>query len=201
MKQLTSMEDLRKLCLQYISNTHLKFKYLDVDGDWVTFATETDFSELLDNYLTSSDLKIKVVSENTFSDNLEGPQEVMEKFRAKIPQFGQNLLSFETIHPNVTCDNCNRGPIKGSRYKCNDCKEYDLCGDCHVHNKHDPSHTFSEIKAPLKESLLESLMVEDKNYEEELVTLSGMGFTDRDKNLELLRKFGNINQVINALIN
>ncbi|RUP48528.1 hypothetical protein BC936DRAFT_144435 [Jimgerdemannia flammicorona] len=42
-------------------------------------------------------------------------------------------------HVGVSCDRCGQQPIRGPRYKCGDCPNYDLCGNCkeyssHIHN-------------------------------------------------------------------
>merc|ERR1712060_913432 len=33
-------------------------------------------------------------------------------------------------HRQVTCDGCEAAPIKGPRFKCKSCDNYDLCGEC-----------------------------------------------------------------------
>jgi len=35
------------------------------------------------------------------------------------------------IHINNICDVCEMDPIKGIRYKCNECPDYDLCENCY----------------------------------------------------------------------
>lgn len=42
-------------------------------------------------------------------------------------------------HPMVCCDGC-QGPVHGSRYKCVECSDYDLCARCQaagMHRQHD----------------------------------------------------------------
>ncbi|XP_071805425.1 E3 ubiquitin-protein ligase MIB2-like isoform X1 [Asterias amurensis] len=45
-------------------------------------------------------------------------------------------------HPNIICDACKRHGIKGMRWKCIDCHDYDLCTVCYMSDKHDLSHSF-----------------------------------------------------------
>ena len=42
---------------------------------------------------------------------------------------------------------CGCSPIKGTRYKCKICEDYDLCEKCHKNNNH--KHKFAEIKIPI----------------------------------------------------
>jgi len=34
-------------------------------------------------------------------------------------------------HRHVTCDGCGASPLKGPRFKCRSCEDYDLCADCY----------------------------------------------------------------------
>jgi len=51
-------------------------------------------------------------------------------------------------HQNVICDVCNT-EIFGSRYKCGNCSDYDLCESCEqLDGIHAPSHVFLKINYP-----------------------------------------------------
>ncbi|EAW14126.1 HET domain protein [Aspergillus clavatus NRRL 1] len=51
-------------------------------------------------------------------------------------------------HAGVYCDNCGEG-IYGSRYKCHDCGDYDLCCYCKPASEQiHPKHRYKEIKSP-----------------------------------------------------
>jgi len=47
-------------------------------------------------------------------------------------------------HTNVECDGCGTAPIKGIRYKCAVCKDFDYCAKCEENLGHD--HPFLKIR-------------------------------------------------------
>jgi len=55
------------------------------------------------------------------------------------------------IHDGVRCDGCGMSPLKGIRYKCANCPNWDLCQICFEHDTtvHLPSHCFILIKNAL----------------------------------------------------
>jgi len=48
-------------------------------------------------------------------------------------------------HNGVRCDECDEDPIRGIRWKCVVCHDYDLCHRCYMSNKHKLSHEFVRI--------------------------------------------------------
>ncbi|KAJ1920505.1 hypothetical protein IWQ60_006987 [Tieghemiomyces parasiticus] len=52
------------------------------------------------------------------------------------------------VHPDVFCDQCHR-EVRGIRYKCANCSEYNLCDACESYNVHDPNHVFLKLRRPI----------------------------------------------------
>jgi len=50
------------------------------------------------------------------------------------------------IHYGVTCDGCGVVPIKGVRFKCLVCPNFDLCASCEAKNNHPSNHTLLKLK-------------------------------------------------------
>lgn len=77
------------------------------------------------------------------------------------------LLTTKPTHLNVECDECGTMHIKGVRYKCGNCKNYDLCAICFEYTTHNKDHTFLVIKRPLtfKQSSKEKPLLKRSLYE------------------------------------
>ncbi|KAL9005828.1 MAG: hypothetical protein Q9188_001410 [Gyalolechia gomerana] len=52
------------------------------------------------------------------------------------------------VHRGVTCNSCNVLPIHGTRYRCTNCHDYDLCEQCEALQVHDKTHLFYKIRIP-----------------------------------------------------
>ncbi|KAJ3225135.1 hypothetical protein HK099_007340 [Clydaea vesicula] len=53
------------------------------------------------------------------------------------------------IHRSITCNNCNASPIRGYRYKCANCVDFDLCESCEALDLHFKTHVSLKIKIPI----------------------------------------------------
>jgi len=57
------------------------------------------------------------------------------------------LLNYDIVvsgvyHGGVRCDVCSAYPLRGLRWKCTVCYDYDLCHDCYMTDQHELSHPF-----------------------------------------------------------
>lgn len=52
------------------------------------------------------------------------------------------------VHRGITCNGCETRPIRGIRWHCANCADFDLCSDCHATNSHVKTHIFYEIRVP-----------------------------------------------------
>ncbi|XP_061173662.1 uncharacterized protein LOC133182833 [Saccostrea echinata] len=57
------------------------------------------------------------------------------------------------VHVHIECDGCGDCPIKGTRWKCSDCDDFDLCDHCYIITKHTIRHSFLQIDAPNSRSV------------------------------------------------
>jgi hypothetical protein len=55
-------------------------------------------------------------------------------------------------HAGVSCDGCGKTPIKGIRYKCVHCDEFNFCETCEGKVEHYPLHLFLKIRRPVTTS-------------------------------------------------
>jgi len=93
-------------------------------------------------------------------------------------------------HENYACNICGQNPIIGIRYRCNQCKDFDICEQCEEQGGHTQDHALLMIRIPEVEipKLPRKLQ---KKYSKQLEQLEVMGFgKDPNLNVFLLEKFG-----------
>jgi Ca2+-binding EF-hand superfamily protein len=52
------------------------------------------------------------------------------------------------VHRGITCNGCDSKPIRGIRWHCANCADFDLCSDCEATNSHIKTHIFYKIRVP-----------------------------------------------------
>ncbi|KAI9152648.1 hypothetical protein H9P43_009444 [Blastocladiella emersonii ATCC 22665] len=53
------------------------------------------------------------------------------------------------IHRGITCNHCGMSPIRGTRFKCSNCVDFDVCENCEAQDVHQKSHVFLKIRIPI----------------------------------------------------
>ncbi|GJJ76370.1 next to BRCA1 gene 1 protein [Entomortierella parvispora] len=78
----------------------------------------------------------------------------------------------KTPHSDVICDGCE-GEISGIRYKCGNCLDFDLCGNCEASPSlaHDPTHIMLKIRRPIPNRRGQALPLLPVLYQEGWSTL------------------------------
>ena len=67
----------------------------------------------------------------------------------------------EITHENYACDSCGMNPIKGARYHCEICSDYDLCKKCYFSDiKKSHNHSFICINKPQNEEKKEKIIID-----------------------------------------
>jgi hypothetical protein len=78
------------------------------------------------------------------------PSKAISNMRIAPPVVMGALPSKEEIYPlhtSIVCDMCNAGPIKGVRYRCTICYDFDLCAKCEKKGKHPLSHPLLKLNS------------------------------------------------------
>ena len=100
---------------------YLNFSFLDEDGDEISISSDVELETAL--LETKSDVKKLYVKVNhSNSDHFYTSE-------------NDNLNAW---HPVIICDSCDN-KVKGFRYKCLVCPDYDLCSSCEktsLHSEH-----------------------------------------------------------------
>ncbi|ORZ33782.1 hypothetical protein BCR44DRAFT_1415683 [Catenaria anguillulae PL171] len=53
------------------------------------------------------------------------------------------------VHRGITCNHCGSSPIRGTRFKCSNCVDFDVCENCEAQEVHNKTHVFLKIRIPI----------------------------------------------------
>ena len=97
---------------------------------------------------------------NSLKEKLSIPVEKKPKLKAKAKDKTEPL----EIHYEFICDGCNMAPIKGTRYHCKQCLDYDLCEKCYASEKKTShAHSFQAIKKAIVPQMKLKFPLEDES--------------------------------------
>lgn len=123
------------------------YKYItaDTDRDMVTISSDEELMQALEHFKGNLfRLYIKTGGSGSTAASSK-PSD-----RQDVPSQSSNSANSEQgafFHPGVVCDGCN-GPIHGTRFKCMNCSDYDLCSGCERKGIH-VNHNMLGITQPV----------------------------------------------------
>jgi len=104
---------------------NLDLLWKDEEDDYLTISSDDELDQAIQEIpVGSSNLKLYVKEKQELSKSNQ-----------------------ETEHPGVTCDSCN-SKVRGIRYKCTQCHDFDLCSTCEREGTHPVNHEMISIKTP-----------------------------------------------------
>ena len=132
--------------------------FTDEDGDLVSLANEEDFQLCLTALQTINAQSINITFTlekqptqtpkfTKFSFATKPQSNFKPAFPVKVP-FTPLNVSTNPIHFGVMCDGCGMKPIKGVRYKCNTCNDFDYCDKCEEMFSEQHGHPFIKLTTP-----------------------------------------------------
>ncbi|KAF2110168.1 hypothetical protein BDV96DRAFT_501453 [Lophiotrema nucula] len=80
------------------------------------------------------------------SDNLAADDQVLQRTLYHIAE--DRARHEGVIHRGITCNGCDTKPIRGIRWRCANCADFDLCSDCEATDSHYKTHIFYKIRVP-----------------------------------------------------
>ncbi|KAI0390610.1 hypothetical protein F5Y17DRAFT_443881 [Xylariaceae sp. FL0594] len=57
------------------------------------------------------------------------------------------------VHRGCLCNGCGMLPIRGIRYRCANCADFDLCEACEAQGMHNKTHVFYKVRIPVPSSV------------------------------------------------
>lgn len=138
--------------------------------------------------------KMKDLQENIAQDIFQSIKQELTKAEQNLKN-NNNINANEIIHQGINCNNCEEKNIKGIRYKCIHCPDYNLCQKCESEVIHVPNHIFIKIRKPVKDE--KELNLDDKinnyayknrDYNYSITGENEIKFSSDDKNKDIIAK-------------
>lgn len=116
----------------------LRFYWIDDDSDEVDLTVQNDYDVFLLKRRQSMHIHVAPIPTLDETTTINTEAQASNTEQNEQPQ---------TVHNSVECDSCLMAPIVGFRYKCLQCPNYDLCGQCESKHKHS-EHMMIRLSTP-----------------------------------------------------
>ena len=94
--------------------------------------------------------KMVIEQSNQFIEQINNPEKKLNISSDDIilKSTKKEATNKKAIHFRIVCDGCKTEPIRGNRYKCKTCPDYDYCETCYEKLKESHGHEFRLIEKP-----------------------------------------------------
>ena len=108
----------------------------------ITRETVNEINNLTKMVITQSNLFIEQINNPENKLNISSDDIILKSLPKEIKKR-------DIIHVGYICDGCRMRPIRGNRYKCKGCKDFDFCESCYQTKKESHGHEFTKIEKPV----------------------------------------------------
>ena len=84
---------------------------------------------------------------SAIDDPIQEPEQGLKGLLYHIAETDAKRKAYE--HRGIHCEECGEKPIRGIRWHCLNCPDYDLCSTCEASTAHQKTHVFVKVKIPL----------------------------------------------------
>ncbi|XP_014291044.1 sequestosome-1 [Halyomorpha halys] len=118
--------------------------WIDEEGDKIKLDSDDDLRVVVNRNVFNPMKKLYVTlkgPQGNFTNNLNNSRTIDHVMNI--------LKDTRPIHTGVHCDGCQQNPLRGFRYKCLVCPDYDLCINCETSGNMHSHHPMARIPVPL----------------------------------------------------
>lgn len=144
--------------LSSLSPSTVSVKYKTNTGALKLIESDTDLQQALH----SSNIHFIVSSDEEIQSFPSTPDESSEEEMWELQCEESVNREILPVHERVTCDGCLTTPVRGIRYKCAVCPNFDYCEKCWQGNEH--LHAFYAIRNPYDASHAEIITMDARSF-------------------------------------